>query len=135
MWWNMCMLLSLIDPNSIWDEKNYSGFDVHNRFRYDFSNLDKILDQLMAVKLYPVIEFMGNPSNRFFNQKHFSQAYLWKDLVYQMISRYIREYFLVSLIKKNLRPIIFTVFWLVSSSEECFAKVTPYSVMRELHKE
>lgn len=69
-----------------------SGADEHHGFRYDFTNLDKVLDQLMEMELYPVIEFMGNPSNRFFNQSNFSQTLLWKDLIYQMLSRYIGEY-------------------------------------------
>lgn len=77
----------------------FSGIDGHDAFQYDFTKLDQLLDRLDEMRLYPVIEFMGNPSNRFFNQKHFSQTYLWRDLVYQMLSRYISKYWELSILK------------------------------------
>ncbi|KAJ6649587.1 Alpha-L-iduronidase [Pseudolycoriella hygida] len=69
----------------------FIGFSENHGFQYDFSNLDNVLDHLNKLRLYPVVEFMGNPSNRLFNQKQFSQTHLWKDLVYRMINRYINN--------------------------------------------
>lgn len=75
---------------------------------YDFSWLDVFIDHLMNIRLYPVIEFMGNPSNLmssnllYSNQsKHHrpqnasSIHRMWSHLTYQLVERYIGKYLLV----------------------------------------
>lgn len=36
------------------------GFDVNKIPKYDFTALDRFLDHLMNINLFPVIEFMGD---------------------------------------------------------------------------
>ncbi|XP_055313832.1 alpha-L-iduronidase [Sitodiplosis mosellana] len=73
-------LLSLID---------FKGFDANKIPTYDFSALDRFLDHLMEIKLFPVIEFMGDifPKNEFHDFR-----FMWKDFTYQFAWHYLSRY-------------------------------------------
>ena len=59
---------------------------------YDFSDLDTLLDWLHRSQLQPGFELMGNPSGYFTDFDNKSQVYLWKDLVQQVATHYIKRY-------------------------------------------
>lgn len=61
---------------------------------YDFSYLDEFLDHLNSVELYPVFQFMGDPSNKFSSCKVCRWNDVWKQLTVQIMQRYIGEYIL-----------------------------------------
>lgn len=65
------------------------GFHANKVPKYDFNALDKLLDHLMEIHLFPVIEFMGDifPKNEF-HDTHF----MWKDFSYQFILHYLCKY-------------------------------------------
>lgn len=59
---------------------------------YDFSYLDGVLDHLTSIELYPVIEFMGDPSNAFSASKVPRWNDVWERLTMKFMQRYIGEY-------------------------------------------
>lgn len=54
---------------------------------YDFDRMDIFLDNLMALRLKPVIEFMGKFSN-LFNKNPTRNPVIWENLTYQIVKRY-----------------------------------------------
>lgn len=58
---------------------------------YAFDALDTFCDILVANKLHPGFELMGNPSNIFTDFENRTQVYWWRDLVSQLASRYISK--------------------------------------------
>lgn len=55
---------------------------------YDFTHLDTFLDRLMAIGIYPVIEFMGNPWNVAVTNGEVDWHFLWYDLTEELVRRY-----------------------------------------------
>lgn len=64
------------------------GLNSHKLPEYDFETLDKFLDHLIRIKLFPVIEIMGDVFPNTFVDIHF----MWKDFVYQFYSHYLCTY-------------------------------------------
>lgn len=58
---------------------------------YDFSKFDLFVDHLIELKLHPVLEFMGNPSEIFTRKLNVTTDFLWEDLVFQIVSRAISK--------------------------------------------
>lgn len=61
------------------------GFDAHKLPEYDFKSLDDFLDHLNRIKLFPVIEVMGD----IFPKTSYSLHFMWKDFMYQFYSHYL----------------------------------------------
>lgn len=59
--------------------------------QYDFSYLDEFLDRFTSIGLYPVIEFMGDPSNTFSSCRVCRWNDVWKRLTMKIMQRYIGE--------------------------------------------
>lgn len=78
---------------------------------YDFSKFDLFLDHLIELKLHPVLEFMGNPSEIFTKKLNISAEFLWEDLVFQIVSRAISK-FLCSILC-NLCIVATGLFWVI----------------------
>ncbi|XP_069948800.1 alpha-L-iduronidase isoform X1 [Cherax quadricarinatus] len=60
--------------------------------RYDFSQLDSLLDHLHNYHLRPGLELMGNPGNLFTDMENHTQVIWWRDLVAHTARRYIGRY-------------------------------------------
>ncbi|KAL3863772.1 hypothetical protein ACJMK2_005507 [Sinanodonta woodiana] len=59
---------------------------------YNYTYLDSLLDLLYDEGLAPGFEIMGNPSNFFTDFENKTQVYLWRNLVYDLVSKYVDEY-------------------------------------------
>lgn len=53
------------------------------------------MDHLIELKLHPVMEFMGNPSEIFTKKLNVSTDFLWEELVFQIVSRAIGKFSLL----------------------------------------
>ncbi|CAG2105156.1 unnamed protein product [Medioppia subpectinata] len=63
-----------------------------NEIQYNFTFLDKFLTRLRDYNLKPGFEIMGNPSNIFNDFENRTQVLQWKDLVKQLVTRYIKMF-------------------------------------------
>ncbi|XP_069169007.1 uncharacterized protein [Procambarus clarkii] len=60
--------------------------------RYNFSQLDRLLDHLHHYQLRPGFELMGNPGGLFTNLENHTQVVWWRRLVAHTATRYIGRY-------------------------------------------
>ncbi|XP_054164802.1 alpha-L-iduronidase-like [Oppia nitens] len=67
--------------------------DVFNgQFEYNFTYLDQLITLLRNYNLKPGFELMGNPSNIYNDFENKTQIIQWKEMVQQMIRRYIKKF-------------------------------------------
>ncbi|XP_031630457.1 alpha-L-iduronidase [Contarinia nasturtii] len=68
----------------------FSGFDINQVPKYDFTALDTFLDHLMEIQVFPVIELMGDifPVKDNIHGIYF----MWKDFSFQLVSHYLTRY-------------------------------------------
>lgn len=59
---------------------------------YDWTLLDEALDVIIAHRMRPFFELMGNPSNLFTDFREPAQVHHWHDLVVQLATRYRARY-------------------------------------------
>ncbi|XP_076126229.1 alpha-L-iduronidase isoform X1 [Alosa pseudoharengus] len=65
---------------------------VDGEAKYNFTNLDKLMDQLWQNGLKPGFELMGSVSNFFHDFEDKRQVMEWRNLVYHTAMRYIGKY-------------------------------------------
>jgi L-iduronidase len=62
------------------------------KIRYDWSLLDQGLDIMLAHRMAPIFEIMGNPSDIFTDLQDMDQVKLWRDMVAELAERYLARY-------------------------------------------
>ncbi|CAG2165638.1 unnamed protein product, partial [Oppiella nova] len=65
---------------------------VSNEIQYNYTLLDKFLTRLRDYHLKPGFEIMGNPSNIYNDFENRTQVIQWKELVKELVTRYIEMF-------------------------------------------